>query len=312
MSTQNVLQGILSQKIVQDGEGGYAVSTDIVNVDNVVVSGYVSAVAGIVATTFITESLTINGETPTINIDEYVTPGTALTIDAPLSVNGPLNLNGNNINGLTNLTAEDVNSFTLSSNSVVASTLTTPNIIVSGSSPSISTQVANTALSINAPIDLKDNVLSSTGSASQIRLGSTLNLNNNSIRTTAGSSINFISPINLNNNNLANIQNVNLNAIVFNAGTPSPSISTSGVNTPLIINAPLKLTTAQAGKIVFSTSGSTTVDTEVPGVISTSVVILTPTTSFAGTYTLSTQNNNIRLVLGAVADITFNYFVAKY
>ena len=308
MSTQNVLQGILSQKIVQDGEGGYTVRTDIVNVDNVIATGSVAAVGGIIATTFTTESLTIAGQTPTISVESNDSGPNTLTIDAPLSVNGPLNLNGNNINGLTNITVDDVNSFTLSSNSVVATTLTTPNIIVSGTTPSISTQLAGYALSINAPIDLKDNVLSSTGSASQIRLGSTLNLNNNSITTTAGSSINFISPINLNNNNLANIQNVNLNAIVFNAGTPS--ISTSGVNTALIINAPLKLTTAQAGQIIVSSG--TTGTAGVTGVTATSVVIVTPTSSPTGRYWVTTSTGTITLNLETAQAITFNYFVAKY
>jgi hypothetical protein len=308
MSTQNVLQGILSQKIVQDGEG-YAVRTDIVNVDNVFATGAVVGAGGIITPSLATDNLTIQGETPTITVDGNELGPNTLTIDAPLSVNGALNLNGNNINGLTNLLVDNVNSNTVSATSLVTGTLTTPNIIVSGTTPTISTQIADRSLSINAPIDLKNNILSSTGGASQIRLGSTLNLNNNSITTTAGSSINFISPINLNSNNLANVQNVNLNAIVFNTG--SPSISTSGVNTQLTINAPLRLTTAQAGKIVFS-GGSTTVDTPVPGVTTESVVILTPTTPFAGTYTLTTQASNIRLVLGTAADITFNYFVAKY
>ena len=39
MSTQNIIQGIVSPKVVSDGTGGYQVKTDIVNVDNVTVSG---------------------------------------------------------------------------------------------------------------------------------------------------------------------------------------------------------------------------------------------------------------------------------
>lgn len=38
MSVQNVLQGVLSQKVVADGGGGYAVKNDIVNVDTVKIS----------------------------------------------------------------------------------------------------------------------------------------------------------------------------------------------------------------------------------------------------------------------------------
>jgi hypothetical protein len=308
MSTQNVLQGILSQKIVQDGEG-YAVRTDIVNVDNVIATGAVFGAGGIITPSFETENFTIRGETPTITVDPNDSGPNTLTIDAPLSVNGPLNLNGNNINGLTNLTAEDLNSFTLSSNSVVATTLTTPNIIVSGTTPSISTQLADRALLINAPIDLKDNVLSSTGSASQIRLGSTLNLNNNSITTTAGSSINFISGINLNNNNLANIQNVNLNAMTFSGSTAN--IYTRSPTTPLFINAPLRFTTTQAGQIIVS-SGNTTGTANVTDVTATSVVIVTPTSQPTGRYWVTTSTGTITLNLETAQAITFNYFVARY
>jgi hypothetical protein len=88
------------------------------------------------------------------------------------------------------------------------------------------------------------------------------------------------------------------------------SVKTDLVN---VDNIKLDPTSSQAGKIVFTTSPSvSSVDTTVPGVTPASIVILSPTTSFAGTYTLSTQTNNIRLVLGAAANVTFNYFVAKY
>jgi hypothetical protein len=308
MSTQNVLQGILSQKIVQDGEG-YAVRTDIVNVDNILASGVIGSAGGLFSANFATENLAIQGETPTITVDDNeLGQQNTLTIDAPLSVNGNISLNGNTINGLSNITATQITSGTVDTTSVNALTVTTPNIIVSGTTPSISTQSADRALLINAPIDLKNNILSSTGGASQIRLGSTLNLNNNSITTTAGSSINFTSPIDLNNNNLANIQNVNLNAIVFNTG--SPSISTSGVNTALTINAPLRLTTAQAGQI--NVSSGTTGTANVTGVTSTSVVIVTPTSQPTGSYWVTTSANTITLNLETVQAITFNYFVAKY
>lgn len=38
MSVQNVLQGVLSQKVVADGGGGYSVKNDIVNVDTIAAS----------------------------------------------------------------------------------------------------------------------------------------------------------------------------------------------------------------------------------------------------------------------------------
>jgi hypothetical protein len=39
MSTQNIIEGILSPKVVSDGTSGYQVKTDIVNVDNITISG---------------------------------------------------------------------------------------------------------------------------------------------------------------------------------------------------------------------------------------------------------------------------------
>jgi hypothetical protein len=39
MSTQNIIQGIVSPKVVSDGSGGYKVSADLVNVDNITITG---------------------------------------------------------------------------------------------------------------------------------------------------------------------------------------------------------------------------------------------------------------------------------
>ena len=50
MSTQNIIQGIVSPKVVSDGTGGYQVKTDIVNVDNITTSGSIvsnGAVTGV-------------------------------------------------------------------------------------------------------------------------------------------------------------------------------------------------------------------------------------------------------------------------
>lgn len=77
-------------------------------------------------------------------------------------------------------------------------------------------------------------------------------------------------------------------------------------------NIKLDSTSTQAGKIVFTASGSTTIDTAVAGVISTSVVILTPNISLTGTYTLTTTDNTITIAISNSQNITFNYFVAKY
>ena len=69
MSVQNVLQGILSQKVVADG-GGYSVKNDIVNVDTVNAIGVNLASASTQAGTISisngsTASLTVTGVTTT-------------------------------------------------------------------------------------------------------------------------------------------------------------------------------------------------------------------------------------------------------
>jgi hypothetical protein len=43
MSTESIIQGILSPKVVSDGSTGYTTKTDIVNVDNITATGDVSA-----------------------------------------------------------------------------------------------------------------------------------------------------------------------------------------------------------------------------------------------------------------------------
>lgn len=42
-SVQNVLQHIISPKVVNDGSGGYVVKTDLVNVDNIYITGTLAA-----------------------------------------------------------------------------------------------------------------------------------------------------------------------------------------------------------------------------------------------------------------------------
>ena len=43
MSTESILEGILSPKVVNDGNGGYTTKTDIVNVDNITATGTLTA-----------------------------------------------------------------------------------------------------------------------------------------------------------------------------------------------------------------------------------------------------------------------------
>jgi hypothetical protein len=317
MSTQNVLQGILSQKIVQDGEGGYAVRTDIVNVDNIIATGYVGAIGGILATTFTTESLQITGQTPTISVDDdgmgqYYT----LTINAPLDVRGPLILNGNNISGLNNLTINNE----LTCNALTSASTNTGNINLTSlnfnqdtaniSTRQIGIDVSNNpiynTLRINAPLFVSGPISTTTGSA--VVLGNNLNLNGNSIQTISGASIGFNSSLNLNNNNIGNVGSLNLNALTFTGATPG--IFTTNLTTQLNINAPLNLTGTQAGQIIVS-SGTTGTAT-VTGVTSTSVVIVTPTSQPDGRYWVTTSANIITLNLETAQGITFNYFVARY
>jgi hypothetical protein len=98
MSTENVLQGILSQKIVQDG-GGYAARTDIVNVDNITANSITTtslAPSSINATGNITASRLILNSAAGPHIS---TTGNTLKIatTTAASTSGTFNLNGNTI-----------------------------------------------------------------------------------------------------------------------------------------------------------------------------------------------------------------------
>lgn len=79
MSVQNVLQGVLSQKVVADGGGGYAVKNDIVNVDTVKISS-TSTQAGRI--TF--------SETPSVSITLPGITADSIVIVTPVNSNpGP-------------------------------------------------------------------------------------------------------------------------------------------------------------------------------------------------------------------------------
>lgn len=105
MSTENVLQGILSQKIVQDG-AGYAARTDIVNVDNITAN---SIVTGSITTGSINTSGTITSGGSSITASSLrltsaagphiTTEGNTLQIatTTPANTAGFFNLNGNTI-----------------------------------------------------------------------------------------------------------------------------------------------------------------------------------------------------------------------
>ena len=87
MSTENVLQGILSQKIVQDG-GGYAARTDIVNVDNITATS-------INATSMIAN----NFRSTSAAGPHFSTAGNLLKVSTTTAANtaGTFDLNGNNL-----------------------------------------------------------------------------------------------------------------------------------------------------------------------------------------------------------------------
>jgi hypothetical protein len=66
-NTRNVLQHVISPKVVSDGSSGYAVKTDLINVDNVYASGNVF-VSGIplVSAPSVTTSITLSSNLNTI------------------------------------------------------------------------------------------------------------------------------------------------------------------------------------------------------------------------------------------------------
>ena len=118
MSTENVLQGILSQKIVQDG-AGYAARTDIVNVDNITANSITTtslAPSSINATGNITASRLILSSAAEPHI---TTAGDTLQIATTTAVNtaGFFDLNGNTIRDTGgNRTGYWANYITLGSN----------------------------------------------------------------------------------------------------------------------------------------------------------------------------------------------------
>jgi hypothetical protein len=105
MSTENILQGILSQKIVQTG-GVYSAKTDIVNVDNITATGdirtngVIDAAGGIDLTGTISSSssITCNNLVSTSATGPHIsTTRPSLKISTSLTDGGTFDLNNNKL-----------------------------------------------------------------------------------------------------------------------------------------------------------------------------------------------------------------------
>ena len=99
MSTENILQGIISPKVVSDGSGGYVAKADIVNIDrieatgNIVTDGSIATTGGISSSTSVTAPDVVtdsigNGSNLQVNGTINGVDGGRLTLGADLDLNG--------------------------------------------------------------------------------------------------------------------------------------------------------------------------------------------------------------------------------
>jgi hypothetical protein len=250
MSTENVLQGILSQKIVQDG-AGYAARTDIVNVDN------------ITANSIVTGSITT----------------------------GSINTSGTITSGGSSITAS----------SLRLTSAAGPHIRTAGDTLQIATTTAaNTAgffdLNGNTIIDSGGNRLVLPAGQSNwskyITLGANVNTNGFSIATQNGY-IEIVDTIDMNTRSILRVDRLQLNTDSQQAGTIT------------VLNG------QSSQQITITTPPSAP---EFVGVSSSSIVIVTPTSLITNRYWVTPGSGTITVNVNpaASADITFNYYIAKY
>lgn len=301
MSTENVLQGILSQKIVQDG-GGYVARTDIVNVDNITATGDIVAA-----------SITTNG---------------------PIEMTGDISSDGsitaNNLN-LTSITGPHISS---TRNSIRISTLSASgnefsqgtfdlgnNLIISSRAVD-SGGLVEGRVTMGAELDMKgqdinDTVVNQFGG---IKFGKNITLNEH--RLIDGS-------IKVSNcKNFGSFED----AIQFD----SKAITASAIWYPPISNilGQFNIKT-NCGQITIDNSSGTSLTfayQDIEGITSSSIVVVTPTSDL-GTYsgnipitywvettgnipTQSSLSTSGRITIRTSHHVegikTFNYFIAKY
>lgn len=298
MSTENVLQGILSQKIVQDG-GGYVARTDIVNVDNITVTGDIVA--------------------------------------ASITTNGPIEMTGD-ISSDGSITANNLNVTSISG----------PHISATGTSIRISTLSELDDEFSQGRFDLGNNLIVSSRAvnsgglvAGRVTMGAELNMNGNPINDTVGI-VRFGKNISLNEHrlvdgsiNVLNCKNFGSfeDAIQFTSrgGVGPEHIKVGDIWYPPISNIVGQFNIkTNCGQITIS-NGNQTASLSLPGINSSSVVIVTPTSNLGihssvpivyyvtttgdvptesnpdptGSITITTSNH-------VTGDKTFNYFIAKY
>jgi hypothetical protein len=315
MSTENILQGILSQKIVQTG-GVYSAKTDIVNVDNITATGDIRTNGLIDAA----GGINLTGD---ITTDGSIASGGSITCDGTITSGG--SITGTVLN--------------LDSN-------TQPNISTTGTTLQISTSINNDG----GKFDLNGNELINSGGNKTgifrefITIGTNLNMGNSRIDSEDGLVIfgqdlglnshqakdGSIAPRNaLNNNNIYN------SAIEFKNRAIEGLIGGTSVWVGPISNITGQFNIKDnCGTMTIDNTGSgtsTSVAVSISGITDNSIVIVTPTSSLGshsgipitywvvttgalptdsaptpiGTITINTSSH----VTGSK---TFNYFIAKY
>lgn len=349
-TVKNILQHVISPKIVNDGNGGYQVKTDLVNIDNAVVSGDVSS------STTTTSSVTINSVKPTssdhieditINVNSgssyvprwviahknvesggssgsdfciqrYADDGTgtvALNIqrsDFSTVVQGGLTVNGSTITAVN----AAVTCNTLTTGTVTANTsLTTPTATVSnalnvGNNLNFSSTTANGNLQVNGKIAFTQGN----------KVDFTTN-GNSSVSTNAGGFLRMTDSaggIGFGNGTTTG------GVVVYGPNSVPTSVSgfstyTSGTTTfgtnssSLAGNAVFN--NLQAG--IISWTGNSVGTRTVTGLNSSSIVTVTPRSSGAlyggGVFSVDTNSaDTLRVYTQNSGSYAFNYFVARF
>jgi hypothetical protein len=278
MSVQNTLQGILSQKVVQNGSG-YSVHTDIVNVDNITTTGTISTTGAILTTQPVNcDSIIFR---PGSAGEIYSRTGTGVTTGAGVVTmnNTDINLNGNQIindsGTLSHLGNIDMHGKIISDSTASQTTATVTN--------GISGIKFGNHIDLNGHLILNTGIGHSSSYNNYITLGGNLDLNSYTITSSNGGDMKIGTDITLNNHNIHSVASIGLSS-----------------------------SSTQAGTITVSGTSGTATST---GVLSSSIVIVTPTSDIGSgiRYWVTTNNSGtITITTSSSVSVIFNYFIAKY
>lgn len=232
MSVQNVLQGILSQKVVAAGSG-YAVKNDLVNIDNIASTGIITGTIGF-------------------------TSGTA---GGPNGLSSQLKLNGYQIINNTDITLNGLGNIDMSGRVLSDSTSTQTTGVKLGSN-----------LDLKGNLIVSNGTYSGSGPdySKYVKFGAPIDLNNHELTTSTGQ-IDFGTDATLSGHDFFDIGSMHLSSTSTQAGTisitsnTSVTLSVTGVTTTSIVVVTPKTNpsayywvTTGTGSITINTSAATT------------------------------------------------------